>query len=276
MPELPEVEVTRRGLLEQLPGRTIIQISWSAFRLRTEIPRQFLKDHIDQQQILTIDRRAKYLLIRMKSGATLVIHLGMTGKLGLLPEETARHKHDHLVLGLDNAMELRFNDSRRFGSIAVWPAMQAMERECEFSSREGIEPFDNDFTAEHLLRLAKSRQIPVKSFLMNTRLVAGIGNIYANEALFMAGILPSRQAGSISLSRYEKLADCIRIILRHAILQGGTTLKDFVNEVGKPGYFQQQLCVYGRANLPCINCLQPLTEIRMANRTTVFCKTCQH
>jgi formamidopyrimidine-DNA glycosylase len=139
MPELPEVEVTRRGLLEQLPGRTIMEITWSDHRLRTEIPRQLLKGHIDGQHILTIDRRAKYLLIRMKSGATLVIHLGMTGKLGLLTQKTASHKHDHLVLKLDNAMELRFNDSRRFGAIAVWPAAQALENERSFSSKEGIE-----------------------------------------------------------------------------------------------------------------------------------------
>ncbi len=275
MPELPEVEVTRRGLLEQLSGRTIMAITWSAHRLRTEIPRRLLQDHIDRQQILTIDRRAKYLLIRMQSGATLVIHLGMTGKLGLLPEETARHKHDHLVLGLDNAMELRFNDSRRFGSIAVWPAMQAMECECEFSSREGIEPFDSDFTAEYLLRLAKSRQIPVKSFLMNTRLVAGIGNIYANEILFAARINPLMPASQLPAAAWQRIIKEGRRILQQAINAGGSTIADFLGASGHPGYFQLQFKVYGRKDAPCPECARPIVKTALAGRATYYCPICQ-
>ena len=275
MPELPEVEVTRRGLLEQLPERIIMEITWSVHRLRTEIPRQLLQDHIARQQVLTIDRRAKYLLVRMKSGATLVIHLGMTGKLGLLPQETARHKHDHLVLTLDNAMELRFNDSRRFGSIAVWPAVQAMACERELSSREGVEPFDRAFTAAHLLHLAKNRQIPVKSFLMNTRLVAGIGNIYANEILFAARIHPLAPAAHLSVDDWLWLIKEGRRILQQAIDAGGSTIADFLGASGHPGYFQLQFKVYGHKNAPCSQCARPIVKTALAGRATYYCPTCQ-
>jgi formamidopyrimidine-DNA glycosylase len=275
MPELPEVEVTRRGLLEQLPGRTIVDITWSAHQLRTEIPRRLLQEHITRQQILTIDRRAKYLLVRMKSEATLVIHLGMTGKLGLMRQETASHKHDHLVLRLDNAMELRFNDSRRFGAIAVWPAAQALENERKFSDREGIEPFDSTFTAQHLLNLAKGRQVPVKSFLMNTQLVAGIGNIYANEILFAAGIHPLTPASRLSTIAWQRLITKSRLILQQAIDAGGSTIADFLGASGHPGYFQLQFNVYGRKDAPCPECAQSIVKITLAGRATYYCPICQ-
>lgn len=275
MPELPEVEVTRRGLLEQLPGRTIMEISSSAHRLRAEIPRRLLQEHLTGQQILTIDRRAKYLLLRMTSGAVLVIHLGMTGKLGLIQQETARHKHDHLMLRLDTAMELRFNDSRRFGAIIVWPAVQAIEREREFSSREGMEPFDRAFTAEHLLRLAKGRQIPVKSFLMNTRLVAGIGNIYANEILFTARIHPLTPAAQLPADAWQRLIKEGRRILQQAIDAGGSTISDFLGASGHPGYFQLQFKVYGRKDVPCPECARPIIKIALAGRATYYCPICQ-
>jgi formamidopyrimidine-DNA glycosylase len=275
MPELPEVEVTRRGLLEQLPGRTIVDITWSAHQLRTEIPRRLLQEHITRQQILTIDRRAKYLLVRMKSEATLVIHLGMTGKLGLMRQETASHKHDHLVLRLDNAMELRFNDSRRFGAIAVWPAAQALENERKFSDREGIEPFDSTFTAQHLLNLAKGRQVPVKSFLMNTQLVAGIGNIYANEILFAAGINGLLQ--NKPTFRDEPLPGNGRQARgwRQGVYSGGSTIADFLGASGHPGYFQLQFNVYGRKDAPCPECAQSIVKITLAGRATYYCPICQ-
>lgn len=275
MPELPEVEVTRRGLLEQLPGRTIMQIAWSGHRLRTEIPCQLLQDHIDRQQITTIDRRAKYLLVRMQSGASLVIHLGMTGKLGLIRQEAAGHRHDHLVLKLDNTMELRFNDSRRFGSISVWPAAQAQESERRFSDKEGIEPFGSDFTIEHLLRLAKSRQSPVKSFLMNTRLVAGIGNIYANEILFAARIHPLTPASRLSADAWQRLITISRLILQQAIDAGGSTIADFLGASGHPGYFQLQFKVYGRKDAPCPECARPIVKTALAGRATYYCPICQ-
>lgn len=275
MPELPEVEVTRRGLLEQLPGRTIIGLTCSAHRLRTEIPRRLLREHLVQRQILTIDRRAKYLLMRMASGTVLVMHLGMTGKLGLMPQETARHKHDHLVLLLDNAMELRFNDSRRFGAIAVWPAAEAAERERELSCKEGIEPFDKAFNPENLLRLARNRQIPVKSFLMNARLIAGIGNIYANEILFAARIHPLTPVRHLSSEAWQRIIRESRHILQQAIEAGGSTISDFLGASGHPGYFQLQLKVYGRKEAPCPQCAQPLVKTALAGRATYYCPHCQ-
>lgn len=275
MPELPEVEVTRKGLLEQLPGRTIIQIAWSGHRLRTEIPRRLLRAHIARQQILTIDRRAKYLLFRVANGATLVIHLGMTGKLGLIRRETVRHQHDHFVLLLDNGMDLRFNDSRRFGSVVVWPPLQAADYEREFSHKEGIEPFGSEFTPENLLRLAKNRQAPVKSMLMNARLVAGIGNIYANEILFAARIHPLTPANRLSIEMWRVIIKESRHILQQAIDAGGSSISDFLGADGHPGYFQLQLKVYGHKNLPCPQCSQPIVKTVIAGRATYFCPLCQ-
>ncbi len=275
MPELPEVEVTRRGLLEPLPGRTIMRIACSAHRLRTEIPRLLLQEHLAGQQILTIDRRAKYLLLRMVSGAILIIHLGMTGKLGLMPQDTLRHKHDHLVLLLDNAMELRFNDSRRFGSIAVWPAVLAAEQEREFSCKEGIEPFGKAFNPENLLHLAQNREIPVKSFLMNSRLIAGIGNIYANEILFAARIHPLTPARQLSTDAWMRIIEEGCHILRQAIDAGGSTISDFLGASGHPGYFQLQLKVYGHKELPCPECSQPIAKTVLAGRATYYCPHCQ-
>lgn len=271
MPELPEVETTCRGITPHIVGQTIKQVIIRQPQLRWPVP-ETLNKVLCGLKIRSVSRRAKYLLFTTDAG-TMLIHLGMSGSLRIMSAGQASGKHDHVDFIFNNETVLRFNDTRRFGAI-LWTDTPVENH--PLLKDLGPEPLFAEFNGELLYQRANNRKIPVKSFIMDSHIVVGIGNIYANEALFMAGILPSRQAGSISLSRYEKLADCIRIILRHAILQGGTTLKDFVNEAGKPGYFQQQLCVYGRANLPCINCLQPLTEIRMANRTTVFCKTCQH
>jgi formamidopyrimidine-DNA glycosylase len=169
-------------------------------------------------------------------------------------------------------MLLRFNDPRRFGAV-LWTVDPIAEH--PLLRDLGPEPLLPDFNSELLYSLSRNRKIAVKSFIMDSHIVVGVGNIYANEALFMAGIHPARQAGKVSLIRYQKLAECIRVVLRQAIEQGGTTLRDFVNEAGKPGYFQQQLRVYGRTGLPCVSCNQPLTEIRIANRSTVFCNNCQ-
>ncbi|MBV5316475.1 MAG: bifunctional DNA-formamidopyrimidine glycosylase/DNA-(apurinic or apyrimidinic site) lyase [Desulfobulbaceae bacterium] len=275
MPELPEVEVTRRGLLAPLTGRTIHQITWSVHRLRTEIPHRLLEEQIARQQIRTIDRRAKYLLLRMASDATLVIHLGMTGKLGLMPQETGRHKHDHLLLLLDNGLELRFNDSRRFGTIAVWPAEHVIACEQAFSEKEGLEPFGDEFTPENLLRLARNRQAPVKSLLMNARLIAGIGNIYANELLFAARIHPLTPAGQLSALQWQRIIAEARQVLQTAIEAGGSTISDFLGASGHPGYFQLQFKVYGRKDLPCLMCGHHLVKTTLAGRATYYCPSCQ-
>ena len=275
MPELPEVEVTRQGLLRQLPGRTVVGISWSAHRLRTAIPCRFLQEHILGRKILTIDRRAKYLLLRMAGGSVLVIHLGMTGKLGLISKETTRHKHDHLVLSLDDDSEMRFNDSRRFGALAVWPAAQAQADERAFSAREGIEPFSPEFNASSLLRIAGNRKTPVKSLLMNGRLIAGIGNIYANETLFAARIHPLTPANQLTLDDWQRITTEGRRILQQAIDAGGSTIADFLGASGNPGYFQWHFKVYGRKDGPCLHCAQPIVKTTLAGRATYFCPTCQ-
>ncbi len=271
MPELPEVETTCRGISPHIVGQTIKQVIIRQPQLRWPVPKT-LNTVLSGLEIRSVSRRAKYLLLSTDAG-TLLIHLGMSGSLRIMSAGLAPGKHDHIDFIFNNDTLLRFNDTRRFGAV-LWTDAPAELH--PLLKDLGPEPLLDDFNGELLYQRANNRKAPVKSFIMDSHVVVGIGNIYANEALFMAGILPSRPAGSISLAHYEKLADCIRIILRHAILQGGTTLRDFVNEAGKPGYFQQQLRVYGRANLPCIDCQQPLIEIRMANRSTVFCKTCQH
>ena len=275
MPELPEVEVTRRGLLEQLPGRTVTAVSWSAHRLRDAIPHRLLLEEIEGRQIRTVDRRAKYLLVRMAGGAVLVIHLGMTGKLGVIERQTSPHKHDHLLLELDNGMDVRFNDSRRFGVILVWPAAQAARCEETFSLKEGLEPFGDDFTAKNLHALAQHRRVPVKALLMNSRLIAGIGNIYANEILFAAGIHPLTTANQLTTAAWGRVVKQARRILQRAIDAGGSTISDFLGASGHPGYFQLQLAVYGRKDLPCPRCGQPIVKTTLAGRATFHCPACQ-
>jgi formamidopyrimidine-DNA glycosylase len=189
-----------------------------------------------------------------------------------MTSEQEPKKHDHIDFIFNDNSVLRFNDQRRFGSV-LWTSEPITEH--PLLRDLGPEPLLDDFNGELLYKLSRNRKVPVKTFIMDSHIVVGVGNIYANEALFMAGILPTRQAGAISLARYQKLAECIKLILQHAIQQGGTTLRDFVNEAGKPGYFKQQLKVYGRKQLPCVECQQLLIEVRLANRSTVFCKTCQ-
>ena len=275
MPELPEVEVTRRGLLSDLPGRLVTAIRCGRLRLRAPLPAALLRTHIAGQRITTIDRRAKYLLFRMASGAVLVAHLGMTGKFGVMAADAPTHKHDHLVLVLYNGVEVRYNDSRRFGSIVVWPAARAAELEAEFSAREGIEPFGPQFTGRTLHRLAAGRSAPVKALLMNSRLVAGIGNIYANEMLFAARIDPETPAGALTLRQWNRLVRAGRDILGRAIEAGGSTVADFLSASGHPGYFQLQHSVYGRDGQPCRRCGRSVVRNVLAGRATYRCPRCQ-
>ncbi len=275
MPELPEVEVTRRGLLPHLPGRKITRISWSNKRLRTPIPRKLLSSAIAGDRVHTVDRRAKYLLIRMAGGSVLVLHLGMTGKIGLFPGDAPRARHDHLRLLLENGMEMRFNDSRRFGSILVWPAEHAAELEERFNRGKGIEPFSAEFTGTTLKHLANNRRQPVKSFLMDSRRIAGIGNIYANEILFAAGIFPETSVNRISSLQWQAIATHCQEILTRAIEAGGSTISDFIGSSGAPGYFQLQLQVYGRAGDPCACCTTLIEKSKTGGRATFFCPRCQ-
>jgi formamidopyrimidine-DNA glycosylase len=270
MPELPEVETTCRGIAPYIEGQIVKQVIVRQPKLRWPVP-ESISQILSGLAIESVTRRAKYLLFSTTSG-TALLHLGMSGSLRVMPAGQAAGKHDHIDFVFNNGTVLRFNDPRRFGTL-LWTTEPASEH--QLLKHLGPEPLSSAFSGELLYNLSKNRKTAVKSFIMDSHIVVGVGNIYANEALFMAGIRPERQAGKVSLARYQKLAECIRVVLQHAILQGGTTLRDFVNEAGKPGYFQQQLKVYGRAGLPCLSCNQPLTEVRIANRSTVFCSICQ-
>lgn len=270
MPELPEVETTCRGIAPHIQGQTVRQVIIRQPRLRWPVP-ETLAQLLTGQAIQSVTRRAKYLLFTTQAG-TLLVHLGMSGSLRIITDGQSAGKHDHIDFIFSDETVLRFNDPRKFGAV-LWTAEPATGH--PLLKDLGPEPLLSDFNGKLLYSLSRNRKAPVKSFIMDSHIVVGVGNIYANEALFMAGILPARQAGKISLARYEKLAGCIRVVLAGAIAQGGTTLRNFVNEAGKPGYFKQQLKVYGRAGLPCVTCQQPLTELRLANRATVFCRECQ-
>jgi formamidopyrimidine-DNA glycosylase len=270
MPELPEVETTCRGITPHIEGQIIQQVLVRQPKLRWQVPNALAIESVGAR-VQSVTRRAKYLIIQTDKG-TLLIHLGMSGNLRIMSTSTQAGKHDHVDFIFANNTVLRFNDTRRFGAV-LWTS-QPIEQHPLLKDL-GVEPLLAEFNGEQLYQRAGNRRVAVKLFIMNSHIVVGVGNIYANEALFMAGILPSKSAGDIALADYEKLADCIKNILQHAIERGGTTLRDFVNETGKAGYFQQQLRVYGRANRPCLSCSQPLTEIRLANRSTVFCTQCQ-
>jgi formamidopyrimidine-DNA glycosylase len=273
MPELPEVEVIKRGLQGLLPGRRVIGIVMGRKKLRYPMPRRNLTRYILNSRIKTVARRAKYLLIIMDSGATLIVHLGMTGRLGVFPEGGPAAKHDHLRLKLDNAMQLRFNDTRRFGFIRV--VEPGMDLSSALPADLGPEPLGPDFTPRYLLKKAAGRKKPLKNFLMDNRVVVGIGNIYACEALFQAGINPEKRTGDLTLEEWTRVVDSCRAVLQQAIDSGGTSISDFVNESGRAGYFQLKLQVYARQGQPCRACASPIIRKTMAGRATFFCPACQ-
>jgi len=270
MPELPEVETTRRGIEPHLRGQRIERLTVRQPRLRWPIPADLGK-RLQGQTIDRVERRAKYLLIPFEQG-TLMLHLGMSGSLRILPIGLAAGKHDHVDLELGSGQMLRFTDPRRFGAV-LWQARG--EPLHPLLAHLGPEPLTDEFNGDYLFKRSRHRQAPVKTFLMDGRIVVGVGNIYANEALFAAGIRPDRAAGKVSRERYGRLAEEVKRVLARSILQGGTTLRDFVGGDGKPGYFAQQLEVYGRGGEPCRVCGEPLTEIRLGQRSTVFCRRCQ-
>lgn len=270
MPELPEVEVTRRGIAPYLTGQTITRVVVRERRLRWPITLD-LEERLSGQVIRAIERRGKYLLLPT-SGGSILIHLGMSGRLRILSRQTPALKHDHVDILLANGYCLRFTDPRRFGTV-LW-IKEPSERHPLLRDL-GPEPLEEEFTAPYLYDLAQRRRVPVKSYIMDNRVVVGVGNIYANEALFIAGIKPVRAAGRISLARYQALVSAIQQVLAEAIARGGTTLRDFLGGEGDPGYFQQCLRVYGRAHLPCINCGESIRLVRLGQRATYFCACCQ-
>lgn len=270
MPELPEVETTRRGIAPHLVGRCIAGTVVREPRLRWPVS-EGLEARLAGQRIEAVERRAKYLLLRTLSG-TLIVHLGMSGSLRVIPAATGARTHDHLDLILDDGNCLRLRDPRRFGAV-LWTEQDPQAHPLLASL--GPEPLTNGFDGRYLFRLSRGRRVAVKSFIMNARVVVGVGNIYANESLFRAGIDPRRAAGRIARERYDRLAEMIKMVLAEAIGFGGTTLRDFVREDGRPGYFSASLKVYGRADEPCPSCGQPLRMIRLGQRATIFCGQCQ-
>jgi len=270
MPELPEVETTRRGIAPHIEGQRVSRILVRQPRLRWPIPETVL-ERLPPAQLHRVRRRAKYLLLEFETGH-LLMHLGMSGSLHIVDPQHDAGKHDHLDLVFDNGQALRLTDPRRFGAV-LWLGADPLEH--PLLARLGPEPFSNEFAGSYLYRLSRGRKLPVKQFIMNQHIVTGVGNIYASEALFHSGIRPTRPAGKISAVRYQHLADAIKEVLAQAIAQGGTTLRDFVGGDGKPGYFQQQLHVYGRTGLPCSRCGHPLQETRLGNRSSVYCSHCQ-
>jgi len=269
VPELPEVETTRRGIAPYCEGQTVSQVTVRNGSLRWPVPED-LAEQMEGQVIRTVDRRAKYLFLNLDHG-TAIVHLGMSGSLRVITDSTPEQKHDHIDLVLHSGVILRFNDPRRFGCW-LWSGSAATH---PLIANLGPEPLSPEFNGRMLFQLSRGKNTPVKSFIMDSHVVVGVGNIYANEALFKAGIHPRRKAGRISFDRYQRLVEAIRETLSAAILMGGTTLRDFVNSDGKPGYFAQSLLVYGRSGEPCPECEAPLKEIRMSGRSTVYCSRCQ-
>jgi formamidopyrimidine-DNA glycosylase len=270
MPELPEVETTRRGIEPWLVGRRIDSLRVRNWRLRWRVPRG-LPAKLRGARISSVQRRAKYLLVETGAG-TLILHLGMSGSLRILDAASPPLAHDHFDLVLDSGRCLRFNDPRRFGCLLFTSGPPARHR---LLANLATEPLSGDFTGDALWRKARGRRVSVKAFVMDSRIVAGVGNIYASEALFRAGIRPSLAAGRVSRARMEALVSAIRDVLTEAIGAGGTTLRDYVDAAGMPGYFSQRLFVYERDGKPCRRCRTPIRQFTQGSRSTYWCPRCQ-
>jgi formamidopyrimidine-DNA glycosylase len=269
VPELPEVETTRRGLEPLIVNRQIKSVHIYQNRLRWEIP-SHLSDTLQNKTINKISRRAKYLLIDFKVGQ-LVMHLGMSGSISVVPTSEPLKKHHHFELKLDNSMSMRFHDPRRFGSI-LW---QTNNKQLNLLKNLGPEPLSYEFNDSSLYKASRGKKKSIKVFIMDSNIVVGVGNIYASESLFLAGISPQQKAGKISRNRYQVLTQSIKKILTDAINNGGTTLNDFSNVDGEPGYFAQVLSVYGRNNMPCNRCDGTIKRIVQNQRATYYCSKCQ-
>ncbi|MFN0079806.1 MAG: bifunctional DNA-formamidopyrimidine glycosylase/DNA-(apurinic or apyrimidinic site) lyase [Prosthecobacter sp.] len=269
MPELPEVETTLRGVSPHLIGKRVREVIVRDKRLRWPVP-----DTIHELTGCRIEssmRRAKYMLFGTAKG-TLMLHLGMSGNLRVLPPDTPWKKHDHLAITLDSGKQLRLHDPRRFGA-ALWLEGDPMQH--ALLKNLGPEPLGKAFTAAHLHAACKGKTAAIKQVLMDAHVVVGVGNIYASEALFMAGINPRKAAGKVTRPQLEKLVKAIRKVLAASIKMGGTTLRDFVNESGEPGYFKRTLSVYDRAGEPCRVCAAKVKRIVQGQRSTFFCPKCQ-
>jgi formamidopyrimidine-DNA glycosylase len=271
MPELPEVETSRAGIAPFIEGKLFKAVIIRQTQLRWPIPAE-LATLLPGLRLESVWRRGKYLLLNTTQG-TLLLHLGMSGNLRITDSQQLAGKHDHIDFVFADNTVLRFNDQRKFGAV-LWHSGDIASHPLLVSL--GPEPLTAEFNGAYLQQRAGKRSLAIKSLLMDSHIVVGVGNIYANESLFMAGIHPSRAAGSLTLTQYEAIADAIKIVLQRAIEQGGTTLRDFTNAQGKPGYFQQSLNVYGHAKQPCPNCTQPIELIKIGQRASYFCPQCQH
>jgi formamidopyrimidine-DNA glycosylase len=270
MPELPEVETCRAGISPHISGKTFASVIIRQPQLRWPVP-DHLAATLPGLRLDSITRRGKYLLLNTTQGS-LILHLGMSGRLRITSNSQSSGKHDHVDFVFTDDTVLRFNDQRKFGAI-LWSSEPIDQH--PLLCKLGPEPLSSAFNGQYLLDRAADRRLPVKSLLMDSHIVVGVGNIYANESLFLAGIRPERPAGIISLQEYQRLADAVKTVLEQAIAQGGTTLRDFINPEGKPGYFQQSLNVYGRTGQPCLKCANPIKVIKIGQRSSFFCSSCQ-
>lgn len=270
MPELPEVETTRRGIKPHVSDQTITNVTVRNRRLRWPIIAG-LEQLLSGQVINRVNRRAKYLLFETDTG-TMILHLGMSGSLRVVKSDDELKKHDHVEIEFANGTLLRFNDPRRFGSIH-WTESPVDEH--ELISQLGPEPLDEEFSVDYLYEKSRGRKVAVKTFIMNSHIVVGVGNIYASESLYLAGINPKRAAANISRARYEKLVPAVKQVLQAAIESGGSTLNDFVKPDGQPGYFQHHFSVYGKTGQPCEKCTAPIRQVTLGQRSTFYCPACQ-
>ena len=270
MPELPEVETTRRGIAKQIENQVIDKIIIRQAKLRWPIPAN-IKNKLKGQKVNSVERRGKYLLVKTDAG-TLIMHLGMSGSLRVIDITTNAEKHDHFDLVFKNGTCLRLRDPRRFGAV-LFTTGDPLEH--KLIKDLGPEPLDKAFNADYLFEKSRKRSINIKAFIMDSKIVVGVGNIYASESLFKAGIHPKKSAGKVSREKYSVLVKSIKVVLKAAIKSGGTTLRDFTKSDGKPGYFKQELNVYGRKGEPCVNCGKPITHAVIAQRATYYCTQCQ-
>jgi formamidopyrimidine-DNA glycosylase len=271
MPELPEVETVRRGIEPWILGREVTSLEIRVAKLRQPLQPDLARKPVGQK-VHAVERRGKYLLLRCDRGS-LILHLGMSGFLRILQKPAPAGRHDHADICFSGGICLRLNDVRKFSTL-LWTSDDPFTH--PLLTDHGPEPLSETLSGDYLLRSSRNRRIAVKSFIMDHRIVVGIGNIYANEALFRAGIHPALPAGDVSLARYRTLAANIRAVLEEAIAAGGTTLHDFSNEEGRPGYFSLQLKVYGRAGQPCTVCGAPIETSRIGQRSSFYCRHCQH
>ncbi|MFK7890834.1 MAG: bifunctional DNA-formamidopyrimidine glycosylase/DNA-(apurinic or apyrimidinic site) lyase [Granulosicoccus sp.] len=269
MPELPEVETTCRGIAPHLVGQAITALKIHDRRLRWPVPDDV--HALQNKQVLAVERRGKYILIKVQAG-TAIVHLGMSGSLRICTTDEPRRKHDHVEMVLSSGAVIRFHDPRRFGCL-LWQAAGTQSH--QLLANLGPEPLSAEFDPDYLFRSSRKRQVAIKNLIMNSQVVVGVGNIYASEALFLAGIRPGRAARRISRENSQLLVDAIKQVLQRSIDQGGTTLRDFINSDGNPGYFAQLLNVYGRTGEPCRVCGNPIKQKTLGQRSSFYCSECQ-